>query len=126
MSATEDISWQELRRITREWAGDAAELDEVKPLVGGAINTTGSFDASSIGPAAQYQGFSTFIKTGGSTWSLTGSTAALTPWTINQGILAIQSDGSLGATAGGLTIDGGTLQFLGPTTSTRTVMTDPG
>jgi len=40
MSATEDISWQELRRITREWAGDAAELDEVKPLVGGAINTT--------------------------------------------------------------------------------------
>ena len=37
--------------------------------LGGAINTTGSFDASSIGPAAQYQGFSTFIKTGDSTWS---------------------------------------------------------
>ena len=94
--------------------------------LGGAINTTGSFDASSIGPAAQYQGFSTFIKTGGSTWSLTGSTAALTPWTINQGILAIQSDGSLGATAGGLTIDGGTLQFLGPTTSTRAVTLNAG
>lgn len=35
-----DISWQVLRRIVRDWAGAAAELDEVKPLVGGCINTT--------------------------------------------------------------------------------------
>jgi len=35
-----DISWQVLRRIVREWSGEAAELAEVKPLVGGCINTT--------------------------------------------------------------------------------------
>ena len=35
-----DISWQLLRRIVHDWAGAAAELTEVKHLVGGAINTT--------------------------------------------------------------------------------------
>ena len=40
--------------------------------------------------------------------------------------MAIQSDGSLGATAGGTPIDGGTLQFLGPTTSTRAVTLNAG
>lgn len=40
MSGTEDISWQELRRIVQEWKGAAAELDEVTPLPGGHINTT--------------------------------------------------------------------------------------
>ena len=35
-----DISWQVLRRIVHQWAGAAAELAELKPLVGGCINTT--------------------------------------------------------------------------------------
>jgi fructosamine-3-kinase len=35
-----DISWQVLRRIVHNWAGAAAELVEVRPLAGGAINTT--------------------------------------------------------------------------------------
>src|SRR5438552_16143087 len=35
-----DLSWQVLRRIVKEWAGDAAELEEVRPLVGGCVNTT--------------------------------------------------------------------------------------
>lgn len=35
-----DISWQVLRRIVHDWAGSSAELAEVRPLVGGAINTT--------------------------------------------------------------------------------------
>src|ERR1044071_2589008 len=35
-----DISWQVLRRVVRDWAGEAADLAEVKPLVGGCINTT--------------------------------------------------------------------------------------
>src|ERR1700684_4314226 len=34
-----DISWTELRRIARSWAGDAAELTAVRPLLGGSINT---------------------------------------------------------------------------------------
>ena len=40
MSGIEDISWQELRRIVRDWKGTAAELDEVTPLPGGHVNTT--------------------------------------------------------------------------------------
>jgi len=35
-----DISWQTLARIVHDWAGTPAELDEVKPLDGGCINTT--------------------------------------------------------------------------------------
>src|SRR5205085_200700 len=90
--------------------------------LGGA--TDSAMSASSIGPAAQYQGFTAFEKTGTSTWTLTGSTAATTPWTINQGTLAISQDGSLGASAGTLTMDGGTLKFVNsaPVTSTRNIV----
>lgn len=35
-----DISWSVLRRIVQEWSGASAELDQVKPLAGGHINTT--------------------------------------------------------------------------------------
>jgi fructosamine-3-kinase len=35
-----DISWQVLRRIVQDWAGESAELTEAKSLVGGCINTT--------------------------------------------------------------------------------------
>ncbi len=35
-----DISWTVLRRICTQWSGDSAELAEVRPLVGGCVNTT--------------------------------------------------------------------------------------
>lgn len=35
-----EVSWQQLRQIVHDWAGSAAELDEVTPLCGGTINTT--------------------------------------------------------------------------------------
>jgi len=35
-----DISWQSLRQLVREWFGTAAELAEVRPLEGGCINCT--------------------------------------------------------------------------------------
>jgi autotransporter-associated beta strand protein len=60
--------------------------------------------------ASQFSGYSTFNKIGASTWTLTGATAAVTPWTINQGTLAISSDGGLGAASGALTFTGGTLE----------------
>lgn len=40
MTGGEDISWQALGRIVRDWAGDPAELTEVHPLNGGSINNT--------------------------------------------------------------------------------------
>jgi len=79
--------------------------------LGGA--SAGSFDASQIGALAQYQGFNAFEKTGASTWTLTGTTTEVTPWTLKQGTLSISSDANLGDTSGGLTFDGGTLQITG-------------
>jgi fructosamine-3-kinase len=40
MSQDSDISWPVLRRIVQEWAGESAELTEVRPLDGGCISTT--------------------------------------------------------------------------------------
>jgi uncharacterized protein with beta-barrel porin domain len=83
---------------------------------------TASFDISSIGAAAQYQGFGTFNKIGTSIWTLTGTNAAALPWTVSGGKLSV--DGSIansnmtvnaGATLGGsgtvgsTAINGGTL-----------------
>ena len=59
---------------------------------------TGSLDVGAIGPGLQYQSFEIFrLKEGGSHWTLTGTTAAVTPWTINQGTLAISSDADTSA-----------------------------
>ncbi|MFL9823426.1 autotransporter domain-containing protein [Rhodoplanes sp. SY1] len=85
-----------------------------------------SFDASQIGPAAQYQGFGVFQKIGSSTWTLTGTTAAVTSWAVNAGTLAVSSDGNLGAASGGLSFDGGTLQFLAAFSSNRVIALDAG
>lgn len=80
-------------------------------ILGGEKNST--FDAASIGDAAQYQGFDHFSKTGNSTWLLQNTTDAVTPWTIYAGILQVAQDESLGAAGSTLTFDGGTLQMVG-------------
>jgi uncharacterized protein with beta-barrel porin domain len=49
----------------------------------------GSFDASLIGPAQQYRGFSTFNKIDTSTWTLTGTNTLALPWTVQQGTLNV-------------------------------------
>jgi autotransporter-associated beta strand protein len=71
-------------------------------------NTNATFDVSA--GASQYVGFGNYVKTGASTWTLTNSTATTTPWTINQGTLAITANGSLGSSGSQLTFAGGTLQ----------------
>ncbi|HEY8748962.1 MAG TPA: fructosamine kinase family protein [Tepidisphaeraceae bacterium] len=40
MTPQVEVSWQVLRQIVQDWAGEGVELDEVTPLFGGAINTT--------------------------------------------------------------------------------------
>lgn len=89
-------------------AGDTLKL-------GGATDST--FDVSSIGAAAQYRNFGQYTKTGTSTWTLTGTTSAVTPWSLDEGTLAIGSDGALGAAGGGLTFNGGTLEATASFTS---------
>jgi outer membrane autotransporter protein len=72
--------------------------------------TDSTFNVAEIGP--KYQGFAAFEKLGASTWTLTGETTAVTPWTVfGTGALAIASDGALGAPTSPLTLDGGTLRL---------------
>lgn len=85
--------------------------------LGGAASS--SFDVSQIG--SQYIAFSSYEKTGESVWVLTGTTANVTPWVINQGTLSISSDANLGGSAGGLTLAGGALQTTADVISNRSV-----
>ncbi|RDS78904.1 hypothetical protein DWU98_20505 [Dyella monticola] len=92
-------------------------------------NVNATFDVSSI-----VGGFDFYEKQGASTWTLTGSTSAVTPWVLFSGTLAISSDASLGASSGIATLDGGTLEMTASTSSSRqvaligssTVLTDAG
>ncbi|CAB3627507.1 Outer membrane protein IcsA autotransporter precursor [Achromobacter spanius] len=79
-----------------------------------------SFAVSEIG--AKYRNFGSFGKVGTGTWTLSGSTALLTPWTVSAGTLAISGDASLGADSGGLTLDGGTLQTTATLNMSRNVV----
>ena len=92
--------------------------------LGGSANAT--FDTSQIGAAAQYRNFAAFEKTGSSTWTLSNTTAATTPWTITSGTLAISSDANLGSVAGGLTLNGGTLRATANVTTARAVTLNAG
>jgi outer membrane autotransporter protein len=70
---------------------------------------TASFDASLIGPAAQYRGFGTFNKIGDSTWTLSGTNALVLPWTVQQGTLSVT--GTLANSP--FTVQAGTLSVAG-------------
>ncbi|MGY3589125.1 autotransporter outer membrane beta-barrel domain-containing protein [Bradyrhizobium sp. USDA 4350] len=87
--------------------------------LGGVGNA--SFDVSTIGSAAQYQGFAAFVKTGTGTWTLTSATAAVTPWSINQGVLSISSDAALGSASGNLNFNGGVLQTTAVFSTARAI-----
>ena len=102
--------------LVRAFAGDAFQL--------GGIGTA-SFDASLIGPAAQYRGFTIFNKVGDSTWTLTGTNALVLPWTVQQGTLNVTGslpnspftvqNGKLSVdgTVGAVTMNGGVLNGIG-------------
>jgi autotransporter-associated beta strand protein len=84
-------------------------------------STSSSFDVSGIGALAQYQGFASFVKTGSSTWTLTGATTTTTPWIISQGTVNVSADAALGASNGALTLGGGTLQWGASFASARAI-----
>lgn len=93
-------------------------------LSGDAVtNGNGTFDVSAIGPAAQYRGFGQFSKTGNNTWTLTGTTTAVTPWSVTgSGTLAVGSDASLGDVSGALSINGATLKATAGFTLARSLL----
>ncbi len=88
--------------------------------LGGNASATGNgtFDASVIVTTAptgyisttQYYGFTACAKAGTSSWKLTNTTMAVTPWTLYAGTLSVSSDGNLGVASGDLTFHGVTLE----------------
>lgn len=86
--------------------------------LGGSIDR--SFDLGLIGTA--FQGFAAYAKLDSGTATLTGTTAAVTPWTIAGGELVIDDDASLGASPGTLTLDGGALETTADINASRQVV----
>ncbi len=78
-------------------------------LVLGGNATTDSFNVGSLGTA--YQGFDGFRKSGSSVWTLSGTQAGVTPWTVDGGVLALTDNANLGSAAGKLTLNDGTLRL---------------
>ena len=83
--------------------------------LGGATNST--FDTSTLGASAQYQGFDSLTKDGSSTWTLTGTTTFTGSVAVNGGILEVSSQSNIGT--GNLALNGG--EFL---TSASTTMSE--
>ncbi|STX28164.1 Extracellular serine protease precursor [Legionella beliardensis] len=90
-------------------------------ILGGEGSDT--FNVGLLSSTGQYRNFAAYEKTGNSTWTLRGSLldSSITPWIISQGTLSIQQDANLGALAGGLTFNGGTLQNTSPIISSRSM-----
>jgi uncharacterized protein with beta-barrel porin domain len=72
---------------------------------------TASFDISTLGAAAQYQGFGTFNKIGSSAWTLTGTSTYSGDVNVNGGTLVVNGDLSSAATM--MVNPGGTLSGTG-------------
>ncbi|MEP7452913.1 autotransporter domain-containing protein [Phyllobacterium sp. SB3] len=68
-----------------------------------------TFNVAQIGDNAQYRGFGFFDKIDPGTWTLQGSTTAVTPWVVSGGILAVSSDESFGDLGGIVILNGGKL-----------------
>jgi autotransporter-associated beta strand protein len=111
-------------------AGNTFELEAGSAITGNIVasgsgnifvlggNTT---DGTTTIDVSTYSGFDQYQKTDASTWTLTGTTAVVTPWTLTAGTLAVSQDGNLGAAAGTLTFNGGTLEATTGFSSTRAV-----
>ncbi|GGE32955.1 hypothetical protein GCM10007276_07760 [Agaricicola taiwanensis] len=85
--------------------------------LGGTTNET--FNTALIASNQTYRGFGRYQKIGSSTWTLTGTTAAVTPWEIVDGMLSVAQDSNLGALSGRLTFSGGTLENTAAFTTSR-------
>jgi uncharacterized protein with beta-barrel porin domain len=97
-------------------------------VISGAVLGTGSdifqlggtgaatFDVSSLGPAAQYQGFGTFNKIDSSVWTLTGTSTFAGPVNVEGGTLVVNGDIT---SMSGVTVNAGTLGGSGTVGNTQ-------
>jgi T5SS/PEP-CTERM-associated repeat protein/autotransporter-associated beta strand protein len=117
---------------TLDLGGTTQTQDGGIVLCGGAIvNGTLSssfvgFDLQSGTVSAALAGPVALVKSGTGTVTLSGINTYTGATKVNGGTLAATADNNLGAASGGLTFNGGTLQFLSGFTSNRTVKLNAG
>jgi fibronectin-binding autotransporter adhesin len=107
--------------------GNTLELDAGYVINGNVVSSSGStnggdtfqlggsgnasFDPSQLGATGQFQGFASLVKTGSSTWTLTGISPITGSTTIDAGTLALIGSGSLAGSSG--VTDNGTFDISG-------------
>jgi autotransporter-associated beta strand protein len=100
------------------FTGDVIAFSAADTLKLGGV-PGGSFDVATLGSA--FRGFGEYEKVGTNTWTLTGATTAVTPWTIRQGLLEVLTDEGMGDASGRLTLAGGGLRLAGSFKTARAV-----
>ena len=103
-------------------AGTVVRLGANSLTVGSANSTTFA------GEIDEFGGNGGLIKQGSGTLTLSGANTYTGGTTFREGTLAVFNDGNLGDTSGGLTFDGGALQFLAQfdLSSARTITLNAG
>ncbi|HEX8055484.1 MAG TPA: autotransporter-associated beta strand repeat-containing protein, partial [Novosphingobium sp.] len=78
--------------------------------LGGSVDA--SFDMSGVGATAQYRGFNRFVKSGASTWTLTGNASGMPTsiWELQQGTIVFDKNTAAGQLFTNI-ISSGTLNF---------------
>lgn len=94
--------------------------------LGGAVTFCNNSVSSTLTIHEDINGSGALIKTGDGVLVLTGANTYAGGTSINGGTLETDGDDSLGASAAGLSLDGGTLKILADVASTRAITLDPG
>ncbi|MBP6878421.1 MAG: autotransporter outer membrane beta-barrel domain-containing protein [Phenylobacterium sp.] len=100
------------------FTGDVIAFSTADTLKLGGIDNA-SFDVAALGGA--FRGFGQYEKVERGVWTLTGTTTAVTPWTVRDGLLEVSTDQALGDVSGRLTLAGGGVRMAGSFETARAV-----
>jgi len=90
---------------------------------GGTISLSTSTTNNTVNATGNISGVGGLTKTGSAALTLSGINTYEGGTTINQGNILISSDENLGAASGGITLNGGNLQFAASITTARPIVT---
>jgi outer membrane autotransporter protein len=126
VSVSGTVSFDTLQFSTNGYVLSGGTLS-IAPASGGAgaFNVDNGIVASIASTIVDGSG-TAIVKVGGGTLILSGNNSYTGGTTIAGGLLQVSADANLGATSGGLSLDGGTLRTTGNFTSARNVVINAG